>query len=287
MGDPRLETFLSLCDSMNYRKTAELLHITQPAVTQHIQHLERTDGCKLFLYENRHLTRTPASRALEQYAITLRQEEQTLLRQLRDTQIRELRVGATKTIGECVIGPYAREFAADPQRELTLIVDNTQNLLELIDHGKLDFALIEGGFDKTKYGYTRYSTEPFVGICAAEHPFAGKEISVSRLLRETIICREEGSGTRAILENRLLDYNESIAHFRRKICISSFPIIMDLVREGIGISFVFEVLARQHNLSTFRLENSPIEREFNFVYLDHRDALEKIQLFTNARKGGA
>ena len=41
MLDYRMNTFLTVCDTMNYRKAAELLHITQPAVTQHIQFLEK------------------------------------------------------------------------------------------------------------------------------------------------------------------------------------------------------------------------------------------------------
>ena len=48
MIDTRIETFLTLCRVMNYRKTAELLNMTQPAVTQHIHFLEEQYGCKLF-----------------------------------------------------------------------------------------------------------------------------------------------------------------------------------------------------------------------------------------------
>ena len=48
MLDHRIDTFLVLCDCMNYRKAAEVLQLTQPAVTQQIQHLERLYGCKLF-----------------------------------------------------------------------------------------------------------------------------------------------------------------------------------------------------------------------------------------------
>ena len=51
MLDHRIETFMAVCELMNYRKAADLLHITQPAVTQHIQFLENEYGCRLFLYE--------------------------------------------------------------------------------------------------------------------------------------------------------------------------------------------------------------------------------------------
>lgn len=57
MLDHRTETFMAVCSVMNYREAAELLHITQPAVTQHIQFLEKEYGCRLFLYENRKLIR--------------------------------------------------------------------------------------------------------------------------------------------------------------------------------------------------------------------------------------
>ena len=279
MLDFRLETFLHVCDTMNYRKAAELLHITQPAVTQHIQFLEQEYNCKLFEYQNRRLKKTESALILEQYARTLKVNEANLLRTLRNRQIRELNIGATKTIGECVIGEYAERFISKEENQLSLIVDNTEHLLNLLDQCRLDFALIEGNFDKTRYGYTLFSRESFVGICAADHPFAGRNVTVAELLKETVIAREPGSGTRAILENQLLDFNESISHFRRILCISSFPIILDYVRKGIGISFVYEVLARQAGLATFTLENQAAEREFNFVYLQNTGAEEKIRHF--------
>lgn len=279
MLDFRLETFLSVCDTMNYRKSAQLLHITQPAVTQHIHYLEGVYGCKLFAYENRLLKKTHAAQILEQYARTMKAQEERVLRQIHDSRIQSLHIGATKTIGDRVIGEYVERFLVCPEHELSLTVDNTQNLLELIDRNALDFALIEGTFQKEKYGYRLFSREPFVGICAPEHPFAGREVTLRELLEQTLICREDGSGTRAILENQLLEFNESISHFRRRIPISSFTVILDLVRKNLGVSFVFEILARSSGLATFSLEGTHIEREFNFVYPKNSGNEEKIDYF--------
>lgn len=279
MIDFRLESFLSVCDTMNYRQSAELLHITQPAVTQHIQHLEKMYNCKLFQYEGRRLRKTKAATILEQYARTMKVCESNMIRKLQNSKIQELNIGATKTIAECIISKYVEDFIRCPDNELSLIVDNTEHLLNLIDSCKLDFALIEGIFDKNQYGHKLFSREPFVGICAAAHPFAQREVTVAELLEETLICREIGSGTRAILETKLLDFNESITHFKRSICISSFQMILDYVKKGIGISFVYEVLAKQSGLSTFTIKDCQIEREFNFVYLKNTGAEEKIQYF--------
>lgn len=280
MIDYRLDTFLTLCECLNYRKTAESLHISQPAVTQQIQFLEREYACKLFSYENRRLKKTEACLILEEYARAMRHHDQALRQRLLRSDVRELKVGATKTIGDYVITEQIHRFLSDKRNALTLIVDNTEHLLGLLEQDQLDFAVIEGYFDKGRFDSQLYRREPFVGICRKDHPFAGREVTIPELLEQTIIHREAGSGTRAILEEKLNGYNESLTRFRRHICISSFRMILDLVKEDFGVSFVYRVLAESDpEIGIFYIQGEPIVREFNIVYLKHTDPREKIGWF--------
>lgn len=280
MLDHRTETFMTVCEVMNYREAAQRLHITQPAVTQHIQYLEREYGCRLFYYENRHLTKTPEAVLLEDHIRAIRQRETFLREKLKNSGIRELKIGATKTIGDYVILDHIHQFLSQPDTSLTLIVDNTEHLLTLLEQNKLDFAIIEGYFDKKRFDSQLYRKEPFVGICRKDHPFSGREISIEELLAETIIHREEGSGTRAILDEKLHGYNESLMDFHRHICISSFKLILDLVKAGYGVSFVYDILAKNDpGITSFTLTGEPIIREFNIVYLKYADVQEKIGWF--------
>lgn len=280
MLDHRIETFLTLCEVMNYRETADLLHITQPAVTQHIQFLEKKYGCKLFTYENRRLIKTDAAKILEEYARAMRYHEESVQQRLRDGGVRELKIGATKTIGDYVITNQIHRYLSNKDNALTLIVDNTEHLLKLLEDNQLDFAIVEGYFDKKHFDSQCMRREPFVGICRKDHPFAGRQITIEELLAETIIHREEGSGTRAILEQKLQGYNESLNRFKNHICISSFKLILDLVKEGFGVSFVYNVLADSDpDIEKFSIQGEPIVREFNIVYLKHTDVQEKIDLF--------
>lgn len=265
---------------MNYRETADLLHITQPAVTQHIQFLEKKYGCKLFTYENRRLIKTDAAKILEEYARAMRYHEESVQQRLRDGGVRDLRIGATKTIGDYVITEQIHQYLSNKDHALTLIVDNTEHLLKLLEDNQLDFAIVEGYFDKKHFDSQCMRREPFVGICRTGHPFAGRQIAIEELLAETIIHREEGSGTRAILEQKLQGYNESLNRFKNHICISSFKLILDLVKEGFGVSFVYNVLADSDpDIEKFSIQGEPIVREFNIVYLKHTDVQEKIDLF--------
>ena len=280
MLDYRIDTFLTLCESMNYRKTAEMLHISQPAVTQQIHYLENQYGQKLFVYENRRLVKTEAAAILEQYARAAKLQQQDLLEKLESSPIHTLRIGATKTIGDYYLKEDIRRYLQSPDNALTLIVDNTEHLLRLLEENELDFSVVEGFFDKTRFDSILLRREPFVGICRKDHPFAGREVTMEELLQQTIIHREAGSGTRAILEQELRGYNESLQRFQRHICISSFNIILDLVKQGFGVSFVYNILADSDpGLAKFSIRGESVVREFNVVYLKYADMGEKIRLF--------
>ena len=280
MLDYRIDTFLTLCESMNYRKTAEMLHISQPAVTQQIHYLENQYGQKLFVYENRRLVKTEAAAILEQYARAAKLQQQDLLEKLESSPIHTLRIGATKTIGDYYLKEDIRRYLQSPDNALTLIVDNTEHLLRLLEENELDFSVVEGFFGKTRFDSILLRREPFVGICRKDHPFAGREVTMEELLQQTIIHREAGSGTRAILEQELRGYNESLQRFQRHICISSFNIILDLVKQGFGVSFVYNILADSDpGLAKFSIRGESVVREFNVVYLKYADMGEKIRLF--------
>lgn len=280
MLDYRIDTFLTLCKYMNYRKTAEILHLSQPAVTQQIQSLERAYECKLFRYENHKLTKTNAGILFEKYARAAKVHDYALRERLEDKEINTLRIGVTKTIGDYFLEEYICRFLSLKDNALTIIVDNTEHLLKSLEDNELDFAVIEGMFDKNSFNNILLRREPFVGICRKDHPFAGREISIDELLQETIIHREKGSGTRAILEQELSWYNETLERFQRHICISSFKLILDLVKRGFGISFVYSILADSDpELAKFSIQGEIVVREFNIVYLKYADMHEKIHSF--------
>ena len=280
MLDYRVLTFLELCKTMNYRRTAENLNMTQPGVTQHIHFLENYYGVRLFRYDGRSLTRTQDADQLKKHFDGIRAGEADLMQRLGHSDAIELKIGATKTIGEFVLVPAVRHFLSDPNHRLDMIVDNTENLLALLEDSRLDFAVIEGIFDKTKYGFHLFKKENFVGVCASSHPFAGKSVSLDELFRERLILREPGSGTRRILEQAIRDRGYSFDSFRSCSSISNFSVIIDLIETGSCITFAYEPIAlHSRNLAKFQVEDMQISGEFNFVYCNEDTARRKTDLF--------
>ena len=270
--DPKLHSFLTLCQTMNYRQAAQRLHLSQPAVTKQIQSLEQTLQTKLFYYDGHTLHKTETCLLLERYAISQQCQFEELQLAIAGRKRRKLRIGATKTIGDYVLIDAIGQYLRDPSHELSLVVDNTKHLLQMLDENQLDFAIIEGTFSKTKYDSYLLRMEPFVGICAKSSPLNGKEVTVGELLQQTIIIREEGSGTRRIFEERLQASGYELQDFSRQVSISSFVSIKALVRDGIGISFLYQSVVNGEEIGTFRVKGITEPHAFHVVYTRNTNA---------------
>ena len=218
MLDPRWNTFLVLCETMNYTRAAERLCLTQPAVTHHIHYLEDHYGCRLFSYEGKVLRLTEAGVKLREYTRSLAYNSRKVEESMMAPKPLSLRIGASKTIGEFVVAPKVERFLRDyPEASFSLSVDNTQVLLRMLEAGKLDFVLVEGFFEGSRYETTLYRKEEFFGICPPGHRFAGRAISLTELESERILIREPGSGTRAIFEEALRRENRTLKSYPNEV----------------------------------------------------------------------
>ena len=278
--DSKLHTFLTLSQTMNYRLAAEHLHLSQPAVTKQIQSLEQALQTKLFRYDGHTLHKTEECLLLERYAISQQYQFEELQLAIANKKRLKLRIGATKTIGDYVLIDAIKAYLSNPSHEISLVVDNTKHLLQMLDENQLDFAVIEGTFSKTKYDSYLLRMEPFVGICAKNNPLCGKQVAIEDLLSQTIIVREEGSGTRRIFEERLIAAGYERSDFCREISISSFVSIKALVAGGIGISFMYQsVISNENNIGTFTVDGITEPHAFHVVYTRNTNAKNYAEQF--------
>ena len=147
MLDFRIETFLAACRHMNFTAAAEELHITQPAVSQHIRFLEKKYGAELFVRDGKRLELTRAGEILKRTMITMENDQRAMEKRMRESgnAVRTLTMGVTMTIGEyAVTGPLARYLNLHPDVNVCLRFGNTDRLLEALRAGEMDLALSEG-----------------------------------------------------------------------------------------------------------------------------------------------
>lgn len=272
MLDFRVETFLAVCQTMNFTRAAEQLHITQPAVSQHIHALEEQYGTKLFEYRGKQLHLTESGRIFLQTAETMRHDVRRLRELLARTDARRrLHFGATLTIGEYIMPePLLRLMKSEPELQLRMLVANTRELLKLLDEGELDFAIVEGYFDSQIYDSIVYCTKRYIPVCAPGYRFSHPVRRMEDLLEARLLVREPGSGTRNVLERALEERNLSIRSFSRVVELGSLDLIKNLATSGAGISFFYEPVVeaevKSGKLREIHLADGEISHDFTFIW---------------------
>lgn len=276
MLDKRAETFLIAAKTLNYTKAAKELFITQPAVSQHIQFLEREYGVKLFTYANRDLVLTKAGEVLFRYIQELKAGDRIIEQRLKEIEGEEIKINfsATLTIGEFTLAPLMKDFFNSfDKHKINLEIHNTEYILNSLNQGKIEFALIEGLFNKKEYNTSLLKEEDFILVVNPGHRLASKlKVDIKDILSERIIIREQGSGSREILERGLYDKNYSLTDFNEVVQIGNVALMKRMVIDDIGISFMYRDAAKKEiedgTLEQVEIQNFELVREFNFVTMD-------------------
>lgn len=287
MLDYRLYTFLEVCKNMNYTRAAESLNITQPNVSQHIRWIEEYYQVQLFVYSQRKLTLTPEGEEIYRVAKAVAHEEHLLLQKLNALKMPDARLafGITRSINE---GPMKRRVIRMLEEycpnHLKMSVDNTEHLLEQLQSEQLDFAIVEGNFSSELFDSIILSKEKFIPVCRSR-AFGEKKLRLEELRGERLIIREDGSGSRKILESILESRNMSSCDFAAVMEIGDIETIKLLVSEGYGISFLYESAVedelRSGQIERLPMEDLDVQHDFCLIWLktaSYRSVYEKIAI---------
>lgn len=297
MLDTRLKTFLTLSQVLNYTKTAEILFISQPAVSQHIKYLENKYDTKLFIYKDKKLSLTKKGEILYNFLISVSSKSKDIEQILLDKTIKKqsLKFGTTLTIGEYLMPNILKEILkVDNDLNISLTVDNTETLLHKLKNGHIEFALLEGHFNKSKFESILFSKEEFIGICSNENELSKKVLNFNDIFSERLLIREKGSGSREIFEHILYEHNYKMSSFKNKLEIANINTIKSLVSNNLGITFLYkravEKELKYKTLNIIKLSDFSVIREFNFVFLkdnlNESEIIEWFDIFYKAKKKG-
>lgn len=295
MLDFRMETFLEVCKDMNFTKTARRLNMTQPAVSQHIRWLEEAYGARLFSYQGKKMSLTPAGEMLKNSAATMSHDILLLREKMQEStrKKRELKIGLTLTIAEFEAAKSMAKYLNENETySLLLSVGNTRELLKELEEGKIDFALVEGNFPRGIYHHQLYATEPYIAVCAANDPLAWGRHSIDELLGRRLVTREAGSGTRNILERYLEMKSLEVTDFSALVEAGSIGLIKQLVEYGCGITFLYRMAVKREleegRLCEIKMDDMNITHDFTFIWREgsifHEDYQKIYQMLKKSRE---
>jgi len=279
-----LEIFTAVVDHGSMTRAAKVLFISQSSISQCIAEIEQKYDVLLFERLPSGLSLTPTGKALVHHARNLLAAEKAIEDFLsHESRKLHLRIGATATVGACIISGLAAEMQKHiPDIDLRIHVANTRAIEEMILKNELDIALIEGNVKSPDIVVKTETDDRLVLICSVKHPFHERDsIHVKELDGVPLILREVGSGTRAHCEEIL--QLGGIKPNIRFDCIS-FDAILDAVENDLGVSLVSERLAakwqEKGGFHVCSIKGAEIDRSFRLIHHRNKYFTEPLHLFT-------
>jgi DNA-binding transcriptional LysR family regulator len=273
--DIRLRVFHEAAVQQSFTRAAELLSLTQPAVSFHIKSLEEDLGARLFRREKHRVVLTEVGEILLRHA---REILALYDRAAADIARVVEHVGGTLTLGVAsVIAKYVMPRPIglfkkrNPQVSIVLEAGNTDSIVAQLARGALDLAIVSDPVD-----LKGHVTEPLIDdelrlITPPDHGWTGRDaVMLTDVVAEPFILREEGSGTRRILEWYLGQHGIAVSDLNVALTLGSTEAVKAGVEAGAGVSIVSSLSlgdeVRTGAIAIVPIEGVRMARTFSLVY---------------------
>jgi len=238
----QLKAFSTLVRTRSVTKTAEILHVTPPAVTTQLRILEEEVGLPLINRTGKTFRLTQAG--VEVLAATSRinaalTECATAIEGIDEGSKGKVTIGVVSTAK--YFAPKAiAEFARSHENvDVRLIVGNRREIIEALDDYKIDCAIMGRPPEEPGINRTIIGDHPHIVIAPPDHPLRyQRNIALNKLIHQNMLIREYGSGTRLLFETMLAELGIAIGENTFGMEISSNETIKQSVMAGLGISFL-------------------------------------------------
>jgi DNA-binding transcriptional LysR family regulator len=264
----QLRYFVTVAEELHFRRAADRLQITQPALSKQIASLEQELGVQLLSRTKRTVQFTPAGQVFfEQAQQLLRQVEATIqLTQRCDRgEIGNLAIGFTETAVHTILPQLVRDFRQDyPNVEITMLALATEAQVTALNQGKIDLAFLHPPIDARGIELYPILEETFIAVLPPQHPLLEYDsIPLKAFANEPLIIHPRQEGP--ILYDSFVQVCQE-AGFQPKIIKESLSLQtrVCLVATGMGITFVSSQLQFLvgSNVVCRPLEKCPVHLKF-------------------------
>jgi len=200
----QLQVFESVARHLNHSRAADELFLSQPAVSMQIKQAEQTIGMPLFEQVGKKLFLTEAGREMLHYSrsiVLLMQEMETLFDEMKGLEHGHLNIAVVSTANYFMPQLLAKFIQAHPKIKVSLSVANRDAVIKQLEDNSADLAIMGQPPEGTDMVAESFMENPLVVIAAPTHPLSlVTHIQAKQLVKETFLLREQGSGTRGVVE---------------------------------------------------------------------------------------
>lgn len=277
----QLETFVYVANLKSFSKAAEKLYITQPTVTNHIQNLEKELETILINRSGKNICLTDAGNLFYKYAINIINTCEMAKFDLGSYKGRiqgHLYIYSSSVPRKYILPKILANFSKKyPEVTYTLSNKDSKDIINSILEGDTDFGIVGAHFPSNKLEYIDMVIDELVLITPNTEHFSKPNysvISIEEILKENILLREEGSGTRHVLLNSLKSKGINPEELHVLGYIEDTETIKELVSLGLGVSFMSKrgvsLDVEIGKYKAYYVKGLELKRKFYFVYHNKR-----------------
>ena len=269
----QLRIFASVYRNRSFTKASEVLHISQPTISEHIKNLENSLNCSLFDRMGRSIIPTSEGDILYPRALQLLDELEQIEKEITaaGTGVRGLLViGASTIPGTYILPRLAYSFKEQyPDIEFQIPIEDSSRITSLILQHELLCGIVGARIPSDKLLYEPLIEDELVMVAAKKFPVK-KAISLKELTTLPFLQRETGSGTRQTFESFLKKSNTSSEALNVVATLGSTGAVKQAVKEGLGVSVISRIAVQEeiHNkiLREISIRNLKMKRKFYLVH---------------------
>jgi len=273
----QLHIFYTVAEKGSFSHAAQALHMTQPAVTMQVQSLEEYFGSKLFNRSTKKIELSEAGRTLLPFAkrsIELMKETEISMSKFTHMLEDRLYLGASLTVGEYILprllGPFGKEY---PNISISMKVINTRQILDEVLNHQLNFGLVEAEIRHPDVHTEAVMNDELMLIVPPDHPLANaRTVRMEDALQYPFVLREQGSGTRRVMEEELERAGFDPAEMKIVMELGSTGAVKSAVEAGLGLSILSQSSVKHETalgvLKVKKVEGIRFSRSFYAIYLN-------------------
>ncbi len=283
--------FMEVAANLSFSKAAQVLFVTQPAISKHVKALEDQYKVPLFERKGNSILLTEAGKRLNEYLLQATEIERKIEYDLSvlsnvSQAAGHLRLGASTTIAlyilPSILSGFQREYA---NVHVQLVNRNSEYILSALLSHEVDIGIIEVDNKLTTVSYNPFMSDEVIPVCSSKSPLAGKSLTIKQLLKTPVALRERGSGTLNALLKALSDHHIKPADLSVKIRLGGTEALKNFLLADQCLGFmprpsIIRQLA-EGDLVEVPIEGLKITRDFYFI---RRKGTEDFGLTSNFMK---
>jgi len=268
--------FMHVAELLSFSKASQVLFISQPAISKHIQLLEAQYQTKLFERKGLQIELTPAGLLLFNRLQTVKAIEQQTefdISVLQDALQAKgnLKLGASTTVALYILPKVLSAFNQQFQQiEMSLLNRNSESVKEALLHKQINLGIIEENSKVSQIQYTPFITDKVIAVCSSNSKVLKKKnYTLDEIKELPVALREVGSGTLAVLKKGLSKHKILLSHLNVKVRLGGTEALKNFLLASDAVGFLPNISVQKElksgELKEIHIEGLPLQRQFFFI----------------------